>query len=440
MRVLSVIYAVLVASSVAALEATQARLQRADTLPLPSSMLTFPRAGARNKEYLTKRVMKDRVPGGYATFVAHMYTAKDPLHHFSVLQPMRGCGSLDTPSSTADANGGCDVATNGGFFIPGDDVTDHKCIGPIVSDGYWRHKEHRNNVMFGIRAPREGDTNTTYFFGYMDPETMSSTRWLQLLSGVVWLVRDGKVNVQDSMKYENFTAQRSGDGEHFRTLKAPRLSVGVNGAGELMLLAVDGSEPDWEGLSLDDVAKILVAMGAVQAINLDGGGSVSVFEGDDIVNIPSDVCPETTFPKYRCARKVSSVLCLHPYSSPKITRTATRYRSQTVLPSFTTFSMSLSRHDDDISAWSPAEALQRGVMVVAKVIIPLALGMWVVWLLWSRWKKCRTNVGALDRIRLADADSSSEDSSDIGGDVAVNPDVELRPEPSEQKTQRAEAE
>ncbi|CUG86812.1 surface protein, putative [Bodo saltans] len=413
------------------LEATpQERKQRTTDEVLPFSVVTFPRTASRDKEYLSKSILKDRVPGGFSTFVAHMYTAKDPIHHFSVLQPKRGCGTLDTPGMTADASGGCDVATNGGFFIPGDDVVDHKCIGPLVSNGYWRHHEHRNNVMFGVRAPHDGDTTVSYFFGYMDEETMEASRWLQLVSGVVWLVKDGKVNVQNSMKYENFTAERSGTGETFRNLRAPRLAVGITKTGELILLAIDGSEPDWEGLTLDDVAQVLVGLGAVQAINLDGGGSVSVFEGDDIVNVPSDVCPNTTFPKYRCARKVSSVMCLHAYANPRITRTATRHRSQTILPSFTTFTVSVSQHaqlEGAPQSWMSSEGLQRGAILVAEVIIPLAIVMWVGWHLLLKWRQYHAAAG--DRVRLAGPDTESDgEASDVGGDVAVEPDVELRPE------------
>lgn len=395
---------------------------------LPSSIDAFPRKARSDSTYLTKSIIKDRVPGGFATFVAHLYKAADPVHHFSVLQPKRGCGTLDTPGVTADAYGGCDVATNAGYFIPGDDIVDHACIGPIVSDGYWRHKQHRRNVMFGVMAPHEGDTRVKYFFGYLDENEMEDVRWLQLLSGVVWLVRDGKVNVADSMKYENFTAERSGSGDHFRTLRAPRLAVGIDGGGELMILAVDGSEPDWEGLSLDDVASIMVGLGAIQAINLDGGGSVSVFEGQDVVNIPSDVCPNTTFPKYRCARRVSSVLCLHRYAAPRITRTLTNQHSPTVFPSFTTFSMSVSKHmeiEESQGAWGLAGSVQRGLILIAEVVIPLVLVLCIGWHVFLKWKQRHTPVG--DRTHLASGSSESDgDTSDIGGDVATDQSVELR--------------
>jgi hypothetical protein len=412
----------------------------ADEIPeLPSSRVSFRQLSVGDKSYLRKEIIKDRVPGGYATFVAHLYKAADPLHHFSVLQPRDGCGTLSTPGETADAHGGCDVATNGGFFVPGTDVVDHSCLGPVVSDGHWRHLEHRDNVLFGVLAPRAGDSNVTYFFGYMGERTVRKTRWLQLVSGVVWLVRDGRVNVQNSMRFENFTAERSGTGEHFRTLRAPRLSVGVNAVGELLILAVDGSEPDWEGLSLDDVASIMVSLGAIQAINLDGGGSVSVFEGDDIVNVPSDVCPNTTFPKYRCARKVSSVMCLHRFATPRITRTVTSpLASPTLYPSVTTYSMSMTRAvvTEKEDSWGNGGWLQRGLIVASEVIMGLALVLWVVWHGLSHWHKWEGR-GLGDRVRLAsvqvdDADAS-DDVSDMGGDAAVDPlsaGVELQVHPN----------
>jgi hypothetical protein len=69
----------------------------------------------------------------------------------------------------------------------------------------------------------------------------------------------------------------------------PRTGVGVTASGEIMLVVIDGRHPRWSrGVSLVRFAHIMRDLGAVAALNLDGGGSsVMVVEGE-VVNRPSD--------------------------------------------------------------------------------------------------------------------------------------------------------
>ncbi|GIX03437.1 MAG: hypothetical protein KatS3mg113_0443 [Planctomycetaceae bacterium] len=74
----------------------------------------------------------------------------------------------------------------------------------------------------------------------------------------------------------------------------PRTALGFDVRGQtLWMLVVDGRQPDFsEGMTLDELAKFLVAEGCYTAVNLDGGGS-SVMglrqQGElKLVNRPSD--------------------------------------------------------------------------------------------------------------------------------------------------------
>jgi exopolysaccharide biosynthesis protein len=52
---------------------------------------------------------------------------------------------------------------------------------------------------------------------------------------------------------------------------------------------VDGHEPGHSvGLSFPEEAALMRALGATQAVNLDGGGSTTLVSGDQVVNVPSD--------------------------------------------------------------------------------------------------------------------------------------------------------
>jgi hypothetical protein len=93
-------------------------------------------------------------------------------------------------------------------------------------------------------------------------------------------------------------------GPGFATTRHPRTAVGISGAGRtqwdyagrrIMLVVVDGRQaPYSDGMTLRELANLMLALGARQAINLDGGGSttmVSAAPGSralSIVNRPSD--------------------------------------------------------------------------------------------------------------------------------------------------------
>ena len=56
----------------------------------------------------------------------------------------------------------------------------------------------------------------------------------------------------------------------------PRAALGQTRDGRLLAVACDGRSDDEAGLTLGELAEALVALGAVQALNLDGGGSTSL--------------------------------------------------------------------------------------------------------------------------------------------------------------------
>lgn len=67
-----------------------------------------------------------------------------------------------------------------------------------------------------------------------------------------------------------------------------RTVAGWTTAGELLLVTVD-NRPEWSaGASIVEAARLLRVLGAVEAINLDGGGSTTFVEGGQVTNQPSD--------------------------------------------------------------------------------------------------------------------------------------------------------
>jgi exopolysaccharide biosynthesis protein len=89
-------------------------------------------------------------------------------------------------------------------------------------------------------------------------------------------------------------------------LKAPRTAVGLKQDGSIFIAVVDGVELLKEGLDLYEWAEILIEKGAVQAINLDGGGSTDAFLNGNIWNLPN--CDDK--PNSVCERPVTTITCL----------------------------------------------------------------------------------------------------------------------------------
>jgi hypothetical protein len=85
-------------------------------------------------------------------------------------------------------------------------------------------------------------------------------------------------------------------GSKFDDSHPPRTAVGVTREGHLLLMTVDGRQPGFsEGMSLQEVARFLMAHGVVEALNFDGGGSTTMAIADPhprIINFPSDHKPD----------------------------------------------------------------------------------------------------------------------------------------------------
>jgi hypothetical protein len=71
-------------------------------------------------------------------------------------------------------------------------------------------------------------------------------------------------------------------------LRAPRTMAGWTGDGTLMLVTVDGRQVSSLGMTMVEAADLMIGLGAVEAINFDGGGSTAFVVNGAVVNRPSD--------------------------------------------------------------------------------------------------------------------------------------------------------
>ncbi|HEX3011922.1 MAG TPA: phosphodiester glycosidase family protein [Syntrophomonadaceae bacterium] len=78
---------------------------------------------------------------------------------------------------------------------------------------------------------------------------------------------------------------------------APRTAIGQKANGHLLLLVIDGRQPQYSlGATLVDIQNILYNNGAVVAANLDGGSSTTMYYKGKVINRPCDLLGERSIP------------------------------------------------------------------------------------------------------------------------------------------------
>lgn len=111
-----------------------------------------------------------------------------------------------------------------------------------------------------------------------------------LLQAGPQLVRSGQAVVVDGVDPEGFSAASGQFDSDITAGRHPRAALAVVGAPVELLLAVacDGRARDDAGLTLGELARLLVMLGATDALNLDGGGSTSLVCGGRLRNRPRE--------------------------------------------------------------------------------------------------------------------------------------------------------
>ncbi|AEF95403.1 copper amine oxidase-like domain-containing protein [Desulfotomaculum nigrificans CO-1-SRB] len=195
----------------------------------------------------------------------------DPKQPYTEIRPVLGndiLGQREVLSSMAGRTGAI-AAINGGFFDTKTGMPD----GSLIIDG--KQVTTSNILRTSLGFNYAGGVQMGYFPGNM-------TGWeniRHLLSGGPLLVKDG-LPVDQAVQ----------EGLWGSVLKpAGRTAVGVTADGKVLLVEVDGRQKGYsEGLTLEELSYLMIDLGAVQAMALDGGGSSEMVVNGKIVNRPSD--------------------------------------------------------------------------------------------------------------------------------------------------------
>ncbi len=141
--------------------------------------------------------------------------------------------------------------------------------GKLVLSGHGAHADF-------LQTLKEGQA--------IELRTMVAPGWedvKEALGGRITLVKNGeKTEIEESS---------------FTTTLAPRTAVGIKADGSIFFLVIDGRQPGYsEGVTIFELQNLMYDLGAVEALNLDGGGSSTFLtrangeSGLHLMNSPSD--------------------------------------------------------------------------------------------------------------------------------------------------------
>ena len=121
--------------------------------------------------------------------------------------------------------------------------------------------------------------------------TLSPPEWNTVqhaIGGRLRLLKNGQIN--ETLVEMHHAEKRHTPGKRASLLNLshePRTALGYN-SDTLFLVVADGRQPKYStGLTLYELASILVELGATEAINLDGGSSSTFVVNDQVINKPS---------------------------------------------------------------------------------------------------------------------------------------------------------
>jgi len=177
---------------------------------------------------------------------------------------------LKTTSTFALENNAV-VAINGGFFDMknGGSVDYIKVNNQIIN--HTKSPSRRANAVLSIHKRKISIQQSNLH------NTEESNAANILLSGPLLIEKDSIIRLRD---------------DPFNSNRHPRTAIALTKKNKLILLVVDGRNKMAQGMNLEELAKVLKWIGAKDAMNLDGGGSSTLYiqgmTANNIVNYPTD--------------------------------------------------------------------------------------------------------------------------------------------------------
>ena len=190
--------------------------------------------------------------------------------------------------------------TKSGTFLskPTTIVRDHKAVFAFSDDFFGYRMLNKQTTGIVIRNGRvwsektkKGDSRVwppldliaLFDDGHMKTyESDSHTAQEYLDMGVVSTFAFGPILVENGTVCPDLKKWRTTD-------RAPRMAMGITADGTILAVDVLGRRKDAVGVTITWLADKLIELGAVEAVNLDGGNTTCMIFMDDVINRPAGV-------------------------------------------------------------------------------------------------------------------------------------------------------
>ncbi|MDO4982212.1 MAG: phosphodiester glycosidase family protein [Eubacteriales bacterium] len=208
--------------------------------------------------------------GGY---LGYMITVLDPTRIIiGTPDSFGGVGwTMEDLVKKYDAIGG---VNGGGFKDEGGTGSGGLPVGLTIIDGKFYGDTNGESAFVGF------DANGKMYFGYFN-------QWLAEYFGIVNGVSFGPMLIVDG---EPAPKGSLGSGVN------PRTAIAQRSDGAVMMLCIDGRQVHSMGATYQDCIDIFLARGAVNAINMDGGSSTTMYYNGEYINSPSGTSTSRLFP------------------------------------------------------------------------------------------------------------------------------------------------
>lgn len=195
-----------------------------------------------------------------STYKGYLLTLLDPTRLFIGMPDQFGGSGLrvDQMCLKYDALGGMN---GGGYYDPGGGGLGGTPEGLTIIDGViYDYGAEGGDAFVGY------DANGMLYIGYY---TAQEALDLGVISGVTF----GPIIVMNGQVYDVDSSGLN-----------PRSAIGQRADGAILMLVLDGRQAHSAGAKYQDVADIMIDHGAVNAINLDGGSSSSIWFNGEYIN------------------------------------------------------------------------------------------------------------------------------------------------------------
>ena len=232
----------------------------------------------------------EHISEGYFTSI-HVLTVSPSEHTIIPVKSMEGEVNRETVSSLAKRYNAY-AAINGGFW-----KLDGRPAGALKIDGQWlgtpikprgaigwstiNHKALIDRILTDYSITECPPEYQVSVIPASTPSYTSPEEWEQLEH----VVGGAPVLVQNGHLIEDFSSEQTL--ESFLVQRHPRTAVGIKGNGDWIFVVVDGRFYElFGGMTMNELARLMLDLGCIEALNLDGGGSSTMVIEGKVVNDP----------------------------------------------------------------------------------------------------------------------------------------------------------